>query len=169
MRLGRIQGFLILVVWFGLSQTASAHGLSAEAKLIGKTVYVTAYFDDDSPAAEAEVTILDSQQKVLRISKTDRDGKCEFEVPAVERCRIIVDAGGGHLARMWLNIPPETDEAIRDLTPGRSRDDFAGSGRIYRAGLGLAFLLAVYLLYKRFGTSARNKKSPVDGGSSNRA
>ncbi|MCI0683562.1 MAG: hypothetical protein L0Y71_15770 [Gemmataceae bacterium] len=75
---------------------AAAHGIDLEWKQIGERVTVEAFFDDDTPARDARVQILDAQKAVVASGKTDAQGKCSLPTPKPGKYQIVVDAGAGH-------------------------------------------------------------------------
>lgn len=93
------------VVLFVVPSAALAHGIGVEAKLKGDRVSVEAFFDDDTPAADAKVAVTAEDGKTVAEGKTDAKGAWSFPVPAPGKYKVTVDAGGGHLAKTTITIP----------------------------------------------------------------
>lgn len=137
---------------------AAAHGIGVEAKLKGDRVHVEAYFDDDTPAAEAKVAVTGEDGKAVAEGRTDAKGQWSFAAPAAGKYRVAVDAGGGHLAKTTVTIParsptaaPPRSEAVPPgvaaaaadpdviVSDGPTRAEVTG-GRWRMAGVGLAVI-----------------------------
>lgn len=137
---------------------SSAHGIGAEAKLKGERVHVEGFFDDDTPASDAKVTVTGEDGKVVAEGKTDAKGQWSFPVPAAGKYRVAVDAGGGHLAKTTITIParpavtgthtsgtsPSSVPANQSepetvVSDGPTRAEVTG-GRWLKAGVGLAII-----------------------------
>jgi hypothetical protein len=100
-------GFVLPVKRIALltSSSAAAHNLGAECKLRGANVEVEAYFDDDSPARDAKVHVLDQEGKTVAQGRTDAQGRWTFSTPPPGRYRVAVDGGYGHLAEVKITVP----------------------------------------------------------------
>jgi nickel transport protein len=125
--IGRVVATLLILI-FGAS-TISAHGIGVEAKLKGSTVHIEAYFDDDTPASDATVTLTDSEGKTVVRGKTDGKGAWTFPAPTAGNYRVIVNAGDGHQAKTTIAIPaitPSADDPAgeRAVSEGPSRQEF---------------------------------------------
>ncbi|MBA4188844.1 MAG: hypothetical protein C0467_12675 [Planctomycetaceae bacterium] len=81
----RLLVLLVAVVGVALSPAqADAHDLRLVVKLPPETpdvLLTEAGFDDESPADEATVTIIDSNGTVIAEAKTDERGMCRFARP----------------------------------------------------------------------------------------
>lgn len=121
---------------------ASAHGLAAEVKRLGDRVEVVAFFDDDTPAAGATVTVKSADATIAE-GKTDAEGRWAFAVPSPGEYKVVVDAGDGHRARRTLVVAGDNVVSA----DGRSRDDVVG-GRWARAAAGLAVIAALTVVAK---------------------
>jgi hypothetical protein len=84
---------------------ACAHDLGAQCRFKGDRVELEAYFDDDTPAASAQVRVLDAERQLLVEGRTDAQGRWSFARPKPGNYRVIVDAGAGHLKKLQLTIP----------------------------------------------------------------
>jgi nickel transport protein len=143
------------------ARPAAAHGLGAEAKLKGNTAEVAAFFDDDTPAIGARVTVKDEAGKTVAEGKTDEKGRWAFPRPTAGKYRLTVDAGAGHRARVALTVPAAgvadsgaapsgpADDGPCDccaaddgpVSDGPTREEFTRT-RWGRIGLGLALIAA---------------------------
>jgi nickel transport protein len=99
--LGPAAIFLLLVA----VRPASAHALGAECRLRGDRVEVEAYYDDDTPARDARVTVQDAAKKSLAEGRTNDKGFWSFPRPQPGRYRVTVDAGAGHRATVTITVP----------------------------------------------------------------
>lgn len=150
-------------------QWASAHAIGIEAKLKGTTVAVEAYYDDDTPAVDAKVTVEDSAKGVIAEGKTNAKGVWSFASPAPGKYIVRVDAGGGHTAKTTITIPnpvttlpPQEDGAPGQESPGvsisdgPSRETFTGPMRWAMAGVGLASIAGLTILLRQLFRSRRH-------------
>jgi hypothetical protein len=133
---------------------ASAHAVGVEAKLRGTRVAVEAYFDDDTPAADATVKVTPFDGgAVVAEGKTDAKGAWSFPVPAAGKYRVTVDAGGGHIARTTITIPaaatppatpgeaaPQVGAAEEVVSDGLTRAEATGPRRLLTAAAGLVVI-----------------------------
>lgn len=110
----RLRFWLTLLVVTLAPACVGAHGIDLKWKQINDRVMVEAFFDDDTPARDARVTIVDEEKNVVASAKTDAQGKCSLRAP-IGRYRIVVDAGGGHRSKerpiriVGTLPPPSTD------------------------------------------------------------
>jgi hypothetical protein len=112
---------------------ARAHAIDLEWKQINDRIMVEAFFDDDTPARDALVTIVDDEKNVVASAKTDAQGKCSLRAP-IGRYQIVVDAGAGHRKERPIRIvgtlppPPESKETPTPavLSGGANRDEVTG-------------------------------------------
>ena len=100
---------LTVALLLAVPAAASAHGIGVEARLKGDRVHVEAFFDDDTPAADAKVAVTGEDGKAVAEGKADAKGLWSFPVPAAGKYRVLVDAGGGHLAKTTITIPPRPE------------------------------------------------------------
>jgi hypothetical protein len=145
-----------------------AHAIGLECVLKGERVEVEAYYDDDTPARQAQVRVLDGATHTLTQGRTDDDGRWSFATPPAGQYLVIVDAGAGHRAERKVIVParpslpapatrsPEPIAATVSEGPGRA--EFTGYpwakvliGLVVIGGLSGAFLLVSYL--KRTGAA----------------
>lgn len=143
--------FLLVLVWFAVPGFTFAHGLGAEAKLKDGRVHLEAYFDDDTPAADARV-VVHSDGQIVAEGKTDSQGKWVFPIPAPGKVRITVDAGAGHRTTTTLTIASGSgtgsgngpnSERVEVVSEGLSRKEFTTiPWRGLGVGVGLLGLVA---------------------------
>jgi hypothetical protein len=107
--------------------TATAHNLAADVKPRGDRYAVEAFYDDNTPARKAHVTIHDGAKQVIAEGLTDAEGRWEFARPAAGKYLVVVDAGAGHRYETDLVVPPAAP-ATQPLEPSASagvdRDEF---------------------------------------------
>jgi nickel transport protein len=139
---------LAVVLTLLVPAAALAHAMDFECRLQGGKLWIEAYFEDDAPAQQALVRVLDAEQREAIRGKTDADGKWSCAAPPPGRYRVIVDAGAGHRAEHPITVP-ETNSSEQRVSLGGARAEHTqfpwlkaalGVGTI--AGLSLAFLLA---------------------------
>lgn len=114
-RNGHVLGGFAVAAWVVLviPAVADAHALGAEAKLKDGRVTVEAFYDDDTPAADAKVVVTDPDGKVVAEGTTDKAGKWSFAALPAGKYKVVVDAGAGHRATVTLTIP----ESHRPVQP----------------------------------------------------
>lgn len=132
------------LVLFASARPAAAHNLMAEAKLKGDRVEVEAFFDDNTPAIGAQVTVTDESGTTVAEGKTDAQGRWSFPRPAAGKYRVIAYAGAGHRDQVSLEIPATTSSEVSTLETqnGPAREDLVRPhwGRV---ALGLAAIAAL--------------------------
>jgi nickel transport protein len=104
-----MKAFLLAGLATGLSLVfavpVSAHALGAECKVRGDRVEVEAYYDDDTPARNARVTVLGAGQETVAQGRTDARGRWTFPIPAAGSYQVVVNAGAGHLTKIQITVP----------------------------------------------------------------
>ncbi len=157
---------------------AFAHAVGVEAKLKDGVVRVEAYYDDDTPAAAAKVTVEGEAKAVVAEGKTDAKGVWSFPAPPAGRYTIRVDAGAGHVAKTTITVPPahlhasgtEPGTAPADAEPvsiseGPTRASFTGPTRWVMAAVGVGLIGALaaaarWVIRRRSGAAGvRNSES----------
>jgi prepilin-type N-terminal cleavage/methylation domain-containing protein/prepilin-type processing-associated H-X9-DG protein len=172
--------FTIAAVFLAVPSTVSAHGVGVEAKLKGDSVRVEVFFDDDTPAADAKVSVTAEDGKLVAEGKADAKGLWSFSVPRPGKYRVTADAGGGHLAKTTMTIPPRSVSALSASEPrhastdsstepavsiseGLTREETTGPRRWILAGVGLAviglFTFAIRALTRRTSLSGSIQES----------
>ena len=130
---------LPLAVLLVLPIVASAHAVGVDARIVGDKVRVEAYFDDDTPARDAKVEVLDGEKAVVAEGRTDEKGFWSFAKPKPGKFTVRVDAGDGHAAKTTIAIPGDVEES-KSLSDGPSRETFTGWQRLACTGVGLAVI-----------------------------
>ncbi|OWK43199.1 hypothetical protein [Fimbriiglobus ruber] len=161
-------GLLLLV-----PAVASAHAVGIEAKLKGERVVVEAYYDDDSPAADAKIAVTGENGQLVAEGKTDAKGVWSFPTPVGGKYQVAVNAGDGHSAKTSITIPPQAspnpatttepstttipnpagDDTAKIVSDGPTRAETTGSRRWLMAVVGVGviglFTLAARRLARR--------------------
>jgi hypothetical protein len=137
-------------VVLALPAVADAHAIGVEAKLKGGTVTVEAFYDDNTPAADARIIVTDPAGVAIGEGKTDAKGVWTFSAPPPGQYKVAVDAGAGHRASVALSIPtgsgspPSTPGAEEGesvtVSEGPTRYEFTGPMRLVWATIGLAII-----------------------------
>jgi hypothetical protein len=148
--------FLVMVVATAVlcPRVASAHALRAECSLGSGKVQVEAFFDDDAPAVNAKVEVLDHQAKTMAAGKTNAQGLWAFPAPAAGYYLVIVDAGMGHRAKVPITVP----EAITAAGPLSEKKEIISEGvarkeatsfpyLLYKVGLGVVAIVLFSLAF----------------------
>ena len=99
-----------------------AHALGAACKLKGDKVHVEAYFEDDTPAQQALVRVLDGEQREVVKGQTDAKGTWSFAAPPPGRYQVVIDAGAGHREVQTITIPRRAGTASSE-TPSSAISD----------------------------------------------
>jgi nickel transport protein len=93
------------------ARPALAHKLGAECKLNGGRVELEAFYDDDTPARNARVAVIDEGKNNIAEGRTDDKGVWSFEAPKPGTYQVTVDAGAGHRTRVKFTVPAEKSAA----------------------------------------------------------
>jgi nickel transport protein len=143
------------------SAAASAHGLGAEAKLIDGRVVVEVFFDDDTPAPDADVTVTDAAGAEAAFGRTDAAGRWSFPAPPAGPYKVVVDAGAGHRAKLALTVPaaPPGPATVSD---GPTRAEFTGPQKWLLATAGVAAIAAGTWVVRRLSRSRTDRREPVE-------
>jgi hypothetical protein len=146
---------VVLAVWLATGRRAAAHALGAECKLVGDRVEVEAFYDDDTPAREARVSVRDGHKQAIAEGRTDSQGRWSFARPAAGTYEVVVEAGGGHRAQVQITIPEAdagTPAAPETISTGPTREEFTRFPWP-KVALGLAaigvFSLALWVVRRR--------------------
>ena len=123
--------FLIFLV---LPAMATAHGMLVNWTL-GDALIIAVTYDDDEPAANAKVRVVDSNQTAIFEGTADAKGQVQLPRPAPGTYTITADDGGGHRRSRTLTIPTENKEIQRDFESGN---------RFWATVLGLLIIALVF-------------------------
>lgn len=99
-----------------------AHALSADAKLRGGRVEIEAYFADNTPARNAQISVFNAGNEKIGEGPTDDKGRWSFAKPPAGRYRIEVNAGDGHFVLVQLTIPVAGEG--KQVSDGPGREEF---------------------------------------------
>src|SRR5688572_25957367 len=86
----RLFGFVLLVGILAPG-AAPAHAPAAKWKIKNGVVHIEAFFDDDTPAGEAKVQVLDNQGNAILTGTTDARGLSSFPAPAAGAYQLVID------------------------------------------------------------------------------
>jgi hypothetical protein len=157
-----------LVVWMAPAAwaliapgSARAHALGAQCVRKGDTVRVEAYFEDDTPAQQALVRVLDSEEQEVVKGHTDAKGLWSFATPASGRYQVIIDAGAGHRVIHKMTIPGSRSagagENTSSISDAPTREQFTSFPWLkVMLGVGTIGVLAAAFMLSR-------RKSSPDG------
>lgn len=141
--------------------TASAHNLGAECKLRDGRIELEAYFDDDTPARNAKVTIKDQSNRLIAEGTTDHEGKWSFAMPAPGQYEVIVDRGDGHHTEQSITVPDNSSAAgSAIISEGPPRAEFTRTPWI-KICLGLALIV---LAFGGLAAALRRSRAATESG-----
>jgi hypothetical protein len=119
-------------------------------------VEVEVFYDDDTPAINAKVQVLDANEKVTLSGTTDTQGRWTFATPAAGKYEVRADAGAGHRAKTSLAVPVVAESpAPVAISDGPTREEFTrfpwlkvAIGVAVLGGIAVAFMIAPSLRKK---------------------
>lgn len=156
MRPLRCLGPVAVLLTLATARPAPGHALGAECKLRGDRVEVEAYYDDDTPARNAKVRVLDAHDNVVAEGRTDAQGKWSFPKPQPGSYQVAVDAGAGHGTKLKMTVPAGEGAPPAAISEGPRREEFTRFPWL-KVTLGLGaialFALALWLALRRSQTS----------------
>jgi len=96
----RTMGLAVCAVALGLTTGLSAHTLRIECKkTTGDTVICRGVFSDGELARRLAVIIIDDEERVLSMGKTDVKGEYTFTPPGPEY-NVVIEGDRAHIAGM---------------------------------------------------------------------
>ncbi|HZZ79561.1 MAG TPA: carboxypeptidase-like regulatory domain-containing protein [Gemmataceae bacterium] len=109
-----------------LPANAFAHAVGVSCKLNGAKVEVEVYYDDNTPATNAKIQVLDADEKVTLSGVTDEKGRCTFATPAPGQYQVRADAGAGHRTKTAFTVPAAAAQAPASvvISDGPTREEF---------------------------------------------
>jgi hypothetical protein len=113
---------------------ASAHGMSARVEVRADSVYLLAYFDDDTPAESAAVSVTDEDGKEVLAGTTNERGEWTFPRPAPGRYALTAKCVG-HSAKVHF--------AVEGVAESPAVYSGQGLGRAAGLAIGLTILLGI--------------------------
>jgi nickel transport protein len=93
---------LSLVLSFHISP-AYAHKVNMFAYVEGNKVMMEGYFSDGNKPMNCDVTVTDSNGKMLLKGLTDKEGKFSFNIPEITDLHVVLNAGMGHRAQYVIS------------------------------------------------------------------
>lgn len=144
--------FLAFVILAGVTTPAFAHKLIVDPRIKGDRLHVEAFYEDDTPAQQAKVTVLNGDMIVAE-GRTDEKGVWSIPKPAPGTYLVKVESLG-HAAKETLvvteakNRPENTPGPVVDEANETVDEDRAAKVRTpwNRIGLGLGLILGVTLM-----------------------
>lgn len=118
------------------------HKLCAKLDIQGTQLKVEAWYDNDVPADNAKVILL-QQQKTLQEATTDERGMCSLAVPPPGDYLLDINAGGGHRTEIAFTIAAEVD-----VTAGDSKSGIHNK-RWWGATVGILLIIIATVLARR--------------------
>ena len=137
-----------LLALLALPAFAHAHAVGVTAKLAGGGVRIEAFFDDDEPAAGANVTVRDAANSLVAEGTTDAAGAWSFAVPPAGKYTVRVDAGDGHATTTVITVPQVATEAVA-ISEGPTREARTGWHRWAAVAMGLLAIAAVTKVFSQ--------------------
>jgi len=141
--------FVVILLWAAASP-AFAHRLHVDPKIVGDQLRVEAYYDDDTPAQEAKITVRAGDTTVAE-GRTDDRGVWSCPKPAAGKYTVRAESVG-HAASETLDInevaaaePPAADESKSAQRLANTRTPW----RNLALGLGLLGTVCVAWLFTR--------------------
>lgn len=122
--------------------TLVPHDLCAKVERQGNQLQIEAWFDNDTPADQAVVRIL-QKEKVICESKTDDRGLCSMPAPDPGSYVLQVHASGGHRTEVPFSIETQKTEQ----SAGRTHDEV--QQRRWWGAIGGTTLIAILTLFAR--------------------
>ena len=93
-------GLAVCATGFMLCTTAQAHTLSIECKkTTGQTVVCRGLFSDGELARLLPVILIDDEERILAMGRTDVKGEYTFEAPGPEY-NVVIEGDRAHVAGM---------------------------------------------------------------------
>ena len=152
--------FLAVVCSFLAANSVFAHKLIVDAAPKGDRLRVEAYYEDDTPAEDAKVTVLQGETVVAE-GKTDERGvwSCPLPPPGEYEIKVL---SVGHVGRKPVTIVgpavPSVAGSDQAVNPEQRAEDTKTPWN--RLGLGVGLILGVALAWWLI---RRNPRSPAGG------
>jgi nickel transport protein len=123
------QAVLACALLFAAASPAFAHRLMADCKVVGNQLRIEAFYQDDTPAQEAKVSV-QSGDIVIAQGQTDEKGVWTCPKPAAGTYTVRVESIG-HAATETVVIA-ESEVGNNPSTVDTSRDDTGSTNRATR-------------------------------------
>jgi len=139
---------LAIALFLTGTSSAFAHRLHVDPKIVGDQLRVEAYYDDDTPAQEAKITVRSGDVTVAE-GRTDDKGVWTCPRPAAGKYTVRAESVG-HAATESLDIgeaaePPAADDSKSAQRLANTRTPW----RNLAMGLGLLGMVCVAWLFTR--------------------
>lgn len=124
-----------------------AHGIGLEVRLAGTQVTLEAFYDDNTPVADAKTRLLTLEGVVAGEGQTDAQGRWLFPAPTPGKYKVEVRTEDGHFSRTTIAIPEPSgaleggDTSGAKVSEGESREDRTGIRKWIKAIVGLGVIL----------------------------
>jgi hypothetical protein len=153
----------IVAVAISIPAAARAHAVGAECRLEASHLRVEAFFDDDTPAREARIRLLDGNGTLVAEASTDERGVAILPRPSAGKYQVTVDAEAGHRTNVRVTVPEETGNSgtPERVSQGPTREQFTRPLWL-QLGLGVGALLVFALVFWLVGR--RGGPAPPPGG-----
>jgi hypothetical protein len=144
---------IAVTILLAIAPSAFAHKLGVVCTFKDGKVEVEAFYDDDSPAQQAKVRVVNAKDEIVASGVTDAKGMWSAAAPPPGTYDVRVDAGAGHRAKKTIIVPAVApiDEPPPTVTvnTGPSRAEFTQFpwlkvliGVVVLGGLGGAFAIS---------------------------
>ncbi len=139
--MGTPMRLVALLALCALPTAGTAHGLFANVKVIDGTVRVEVFFEDNEPAKQAKVKVLNAANDVILEGTTDDAGVWTCPAPQTGRYTLNVKHTG-HSAKGSFQIVPPDAPPPPQTEP--TREDLTGPQRLLWVSGGLAVVAVVF-------------------------
>lgn len=158
------QRFLVLaavsVVVLQDSNRVAAHDLQAVVRIEAEAVKIEAGYDDETPAEEARVTVLDGERKTIASGVLDERGLWSFPRPAAGSYLVVVEIAG-HRDRVEFVIPGASTGKSESAPSPATYSNWRLDKRLGLA-IGLVVILGSTLAYVLFRRTQSSRSSAED-------
>jgi hypothetical protein len=129
---------------------ASAHVVHIDWKLTETNLVVVAYFDNDIPADDAEVSLTAADGSVVASGKTDDTGTWRGPKPAPGTYRLSIHAFTGHDKTVSIEVPGAAAPASEEAASSGNKWLLIGTGATMTA-VGVVAILLLWWRRRRRG------------------
>ena len=99
-----MKGSKFLLIFFILVGGLCAHRINVFAYQKKDSVYLQGYYSDGTKVIGGVVTVYDKNGNKLYEGKTDKKGELSLPISKTGELKIVLDAGGGHLAETTIRV-----------------------------------------------------------------
>jgi len=142
---GTLQFWLVVPALFACASPAFAHKLKIDCRVNEQRLHLEAFYDDNTPAQQARVTIKNEMNEVVASGKTDERGvwTCSAPPPGKYTARAETE---GHVAEETLTVDAAQDSSNQ---PIREEETAVPWLRIVLGCAAIAILFATLWLARR--------------------